>query len=201
MVAPRVIDRESALPERVKNTTLAQEIIRVKRNTCKPLRKRMEKEQMSRFAMKMMLSGYNKRERKEILVAGLKGFKKLEELEEQGKRNINRSRGENYEARLLAKYGAKSSWYKGKKGGRETVEKGGKRGRGKESRKKQVVDAERQIEAVLFIPATPDGELARLIQEGDDKIREGTGERRLKVVERGGEPSERNCAGITRGGM
>ena len=65
----------------------------------------MEKEQMSRFAMKMMLSGYNKRERKEILVAGLKGFKKLEELEEQGKRNINRSRRENYEARLLAKYG------------------------------------------------------------------------------------------------
>ena len=85
---------------------------------------------------------------------------------------------------MLAKYGAKSSWYKGKKGGRETVEKGG----GKESRKKQVVDAERQIEAVLFIPATPDGELARLIQEGDDKVREGTGERRLKVVERGGNP-------------
>ena len=131
MVAPRVIDRESALPERVKNTTLAQEIIRVKRNTCKPLRKRMEKEQMSRFAMKMMLSGYNKRERKEILVAGLKGFKKLEELEEQGKRSINRSRRENYEARLLAKYGAKSSWYKGRKGGRETVERGEKGRRGK----------------------------------------------------------------------
>ena len=46
---------------------------------------------------------------------------------------------------------------------------------------------ESQVEAVLFVPATPDGELARNIQEADDKLREGTGQRRVKVVERGGE--------------
>ena len=37
--------------------------------------------QMSRFAMKMMLSGYEKKTRKEILIAGIKGFKRLEELD------------------------------------------------------------------------------------------------------------------------
>ena len=138
MVAPRVIGRESVLPERVKLTTLTQEIIRVKKNTCKPLRKRMEREQMSRFAMKMWLSGYNKRERKDILVAGLKGFKRLEDLEVQGRRSINRSRRENYEARLLAKHGAKSNWYKGRKGDKETLERGGreKEGGGIEKRRK-----------------------------------------------------------------
>ena len=148
---------------------------------------------MSRFAMKMWLSGYNKRERKEILVAGLKGFKRLEDLEEQGRRSINRSRRENYEARLLAKYGAKSNWYKGRKGDRETMERGGKGKRGKGDREKKKVEAERKVEAVLFVPATPEGELARLIQEGDDKIREGTGEKRIKVVERGGGNPQREA--------
>ena len=42
------------------------------------------------------------------------------------------------------------------------------------------------VETVMFVPATPEGELARLIQENDDKIRESTGERKMKVVERGG---------------
>ena len=39
----------------------------------------------------------------------------------------------------------------------------------------------------MFVPATLDGELARQIQDADDKLREETGERRMKVVERGGD--------------
>ena len=39
----------------------------------------------------------------------------------------------------------------------------------------------------MFVPAMPDGELARQIQEADDRMREGSGDRRVKVVERGGE--------------
>ena len=80
------------------------------------------------------------------------------------------------------------------------MERGGKRKRGKGDREEKKVEAERKVEAVLFVPATPEGELAKLIQEGDDKVREGTGERRIKVVERGGKPSERNYVGITPGG-
>ena len=51
---------------------------------------------------------------------------------------------------------------------------------GKESR------GEEEVEAVCFVPATPGGELARLLQEGDDVAREGTKQKRLKFVERGG---------------
>ena len=39
MVTPRVISRDSALPERVKRETLAQEIIRISKNTHECLRK------------------------------------------------------------------------------------------------------------------------------------------------------------------
>ena len=114
-------------------------------------------------------------------LAGLEShYKRLEDLETQGKRSINRSRKENYETRLLAKYGAKSNWYKGRKGSGEIVERGGKGKRGKDRKRRKTVETERQIEAVLFVPATPEGELARLIQEGDDKIREGRGRGDLK---------------------
>ena len=51
----------------------------------------------------------------------------------------------------------------------------------------------------MFVPATPDGELARAIQEGDDLLGESTGERRMKVVERGESHYERNCAEIILG--
>ena len=44
-----------------------------------------------------------------------------------------------------------------------------------------------ETEAVMFVPPTPEGELARLLQEGDDREREGTNQRRVKFVERGGE--------------
>ena len=48
-------------------------------------------------------------------------------------------------------------------------------------------EEEYKVETVMFVPATPEGELARKIQESDDKLRESTGERKMKVVERGGE--------------
>ena len=61
MVAPRVINKKSALPDRVKHTTLTQEVIRKMRNTSKGIRDKMKSDQMSKFAMKLMLYGYDKK--------------------------------------------------------------------------------------------------------------------------------------------
>ena len=175
MVAPRLISKESALPTRVKMTTLTQEVIRIRKNTSGSIREKVKVAQMSRFAMKLMLSGYNKTERREILMAGMRGFERLEELEKNGKRSLNRNRKENYEARLLKKHGARSNWYKGRgEGSRE--EESRRRGSKKVDRV-QKRSTEQQVEAVMFVPATPEGELARLIQEADDKMREGSGDR------------------------
>ena len=44
-----------------------------------------------------------------------------------------------------------------------------------------------ETEAVMFVPPTPGQELVKLLQEGDDRAREGTKQRRVKFVERGGE--------------
>ena len=113
---------------------------------------------------------------------------------------MNRSRRENYAARLLKKHGAKGNWYKGgskSADGERTDMKGGKMS--KRDREKERTKADKQVETIMFVPATPEGELAKNIQDSDDKMRESTGERRMKVVERGGSPSERSYAGTTPG--
>ena len=118
----------------------------------------------------MWRSGYDRKSREEILLAGIKGFKRLEELESKGIRSINRSRQENFEARLLNRFGAKKNWYRGKKkevgGERRSNEGCGKRGSwkvwtGKEHGK--------SVEAVMFIPPTLGGELTGILRENDDK--------------------------------
>ena len=49
MVAKRVIDKDSALPERVKRTTLAQEVIRILRNTSETIREGKKAGQLTKF--------------------------------------------------------------------------------------------------------------------------------------------------------
>ena len=67
---------------------------------------------MNRMMWKMWRSGYSEKSRREIMVAGLKGFKRLEDLEKVGKRSLNRRRAENWASRKLKKYSARTSWYK-----------------------------------------------------------------------------------------
>ena len=63
---------------------------------------------------------------------------------------MNRNRQENYEARLLEKHGAKSRWYKGKKGS-----KGEKEGRRKKvERDKKVVEIEDHSEGEFELAQT-----------------------------------------------
>ena len=75
---------------------------------------------------------------------------------------------------------AKNSWYKKK---RRKDRNGGVKGRGERKKGKE---EESDIEAVLFVPHTPGGLLARLLQEEDEKFRRGTELKRIKMVERGG---------------
>ena len=121
MVTPRVINKDSALSERIKRQTLANEIIRIRRNTCEKERERQKERQLTRFAWKLYLSGYDERSRKEILLSGLKGFERLVELDREGVRSLYRSRQEDYEIRMLKKHGSRRNWYKGggKKGEKE----------------------------------------------------------------------------------
>ena len=96
MVAPRVIGNNSALPDKIKKQTLTQEIIRMMRNTSEKLREGERAILLSRFAWKLMLSGYDSKVRREIIVAGMKGFEKLVEMDKRGVRSLYRNRWENF---------------------------------------------------------------------------------------------------------
>ena len=67
---------------------------------------------MTRMSYKLWKSGYCKKERKEILLSGLRGFKRLEELDKKGIRSLNRSRREDFRRRQVKKFNAKTNWYK-----------------------------------------------------------------------------------------
>ena len=158
MVTPRVISEGSALPERVKRETLSQEIIRIRRNTHESLREGTRKAQMSRFAWKLYQSGYNATKRREIVLSGLKGFEKLEDLDKRGIRSLNRSRREDFSKRMLRRHGAKKMWYKGKRQSENERERG-KRGkkRTSESEIREGGMKKEETEAVMFVPPTPEG--------------------------------------------
>ena len=180
MASSLVMMNKSALPHRMKVTTLTQEIIRRQKNTARSVGSKRRREILSKMMVKMKRSGYDQRMRRRVLVAGMRGYEKMVETEEKGGRKVNRPRWDGEKERRYRKLGAKASWYKRKSKMPETKYKG--RGGGK----RRGPEEESDIETVLFVPHTPGGELAALIQEEDDRFRKGTRLKRMKVVERGG---------------
>ena len=114
------------------------------------------------------------------MISGLRGYNSMVRVEESGGRKVNRARWDGEKERRYKKMAAKTSWYRKKKrkGGNSWVKGNGEKKRGKEE--------ESDIEAVLFVPHTPGGLLAKLLQEEDDRFRRGTEMKRIKMVERGG---------------
>ena len=58
---------------------------------------------------------YDSRIKREILVAGMKGFEKMVEMDKRGVRSLYRNRWENFNARMLKKHNVKKNWYKRQK--------------------------------------------------------------------------------------
>ena len=101
MVSSKMIMKASALPEKVKRQSLSQEVIRRMKNTSEKIRERKRPELMTEMCYKLWHSGYSKKERRDIVLTGLRGFRRLEELERKGVRSLNRSRKEDYRRRQL----------------------------------------------------------------------------------------------------
>ena len=175
-----IMDR-SALPHRIKVTTLSQEVVRRMKNTGRSVGEERRKKILTRMMTKMKRSGYNERMRRRVLVAGLRGYNNMVMVEEGGGRKVNRPRWDGARERRFKKMAAKSSWFRSKK-----KKQGGTGKFGKKGEKKRGREEESDIEAVMFVPHTPGGLLAKLLQEEDDRFRKGTGMKRIKMVERGG---------------
>ena len=153
------------------------------RNTSSSVGKSRRAEILSNFMKKMKRSGYCRKTRRNVLLAGLKGYFRMVKEEEAGGRKVNRPRWEGASSRRLKKLGAKANWFKRK--GKSNIKVAWK-SRGKGRSGKKVAEENTEIESIMFVPHTPGGELARILQEADDKFRKGKGLGKIKMVERGG---------------
>ena len=156
-----VVMERSALPHRTKITTLTQEIIRRMRNTSRKVGKGRRAEILSKFMKKMRKSGYNSKVRRNVLLAGLKGYYNMVKEEESGGRKVNRPRWEGAGARRLKKLGGKANWFKRKS--KNITVKGESGRKGGSTKGKKNCD-NKEVETVMFVPQTPGGELMRLLQ-------------------------------------
>ena len=142
----------SALPHRVKIQTLTQEVIRRMKNTSGGVAKKRRAAILTNFTKKMKRSGYSAKVRRNVLLAGLKGYWNMVKTEKEGGRRVNRPRWEGASSRRYKKLGARSNWFK-KKGKNPGGIAGGRVG-GKQNSRKDKKD-DREIETIMFIPHTP----------------------------------------------
>ena len=92
MANPLVMMECSAMPTKVKRTTLTQEVVRILRNISKELPEETATKHLSEFSSRMKASGYPEKFRLEIIKAGLEGFRRMQKVEEDGGRPVNRPR-------------------------------------------------------------------------------------------------------------
>ena len=109
---PLVIHQKSAMPSRIKRTCLANEVIRMLRNTSRDAPDEVKRFFLSEFSQRMRMSGYPEQFRKEILVAGLKGYEKQLKRHDDGVCPLHRPKGYRMEERQNEKMVKRRSWYK-----------------------------------------------------------------------------------------
>ena len=97
--------------EHCKVTTLTQEVIRRMRNISREASWEERSEVLTKFAVKMYVSKYREEKRREILVAGLKGYEKQLDLNDRGIKKLYRRQWEGKASRAWTKLTGKSDWF------------------------------------------------------------------------------------------
>ena len=108
------------------------------------------------FSQRMRASGYGERYRYEVIKSGVEGFDKMIAEKNKGGRPINQRRTWNEDQRQKKKESQKKNWFKG----------GG-------------------FDVPLFVPHTPNGELAKRMRKAEAQNHQGR-KIRFKIVEKGG---------------
>ena len=119
----------------MKRTTLVQEVVRIRRNIRTGLPWDITVKHLNNFCQRMKASGYNQNYRFQVLKSGVEGFDKMIEVERSGGRPINRPRSWEEDERQKKKELQSKVWFRA----------GG-------------------FDVALFVPHTPNGELAKRIR-------------------------------------
>ena len=145
-----VLHARSANPWREKRNILTQEVIRILKNCSLNLPWERKKKHIEDFCLRMQFSGYDKKFRAEVVKSGIQAYNTMRINDEKKITPLHRPRKWRQQEREKEKRAKKENWYK----------KGG-------------------YESVVFIPATPNGELKKRMTE---KIKNSRV--KLKVVEK-----------------
>ena len=112
MANPLVIHQRSAMPEKVKRRCLSNEVVRVMRNTDSGQPEEVRNFFLSEFSLRMKMSGYHEKFRREVIVSGMKGYGRMVKNNDDGVCPLYRPKGYRKEERRKEKYMKKRSWYK-----------------------------------------------------------------------------------------
>ena len=151
---------DSALSFSQKRTILTQECLRRLRNTKIELGPEVQKKHINQFMLKLKMSNYREKFRKEVLDSALKAFEKMQEDDKNGIKPMYRSRDWNAEERKRHKNEKKLNWCNTK-------------------------NSKIQYKSVLFVAPTPGGTLAKELRQREEELNKHSDER-VKIVEKGG---------------
>ena len=99
---------QSALPRKVKMASLTQTVIRMCTNQVGRNSKELKNIHLKKLMYKMKVSGCSQEKRREVMIAGLRGYSRME----KDHRPINRPGWMGQKTRRLKKLTGKNIWYK-----------------------------------------------------------------------------------------
>ena len=139
-----VMMRFSAMPEKIKRTSLTQEGIHILRNTSLELPPEVAAGHLTQLCIRMKAAGYNEQFRLEVIKSSMAGFNKMVEVEKEGGRPINRPRSWEEDRRQVQKESRQLNWFRA--GGHHVP---------------------------VFVPHTPGSELARRMRAKEEENNQG----------------------------
>ena len=138
--------KESALAMKNKFTILTHECFRRLHNCSDTLPEEEKVEILNKFMSDLKDSGYNEKERKNILEAGLKTFSNLKEKEKNGERPFYRSRFFQQDGKINLQHKKSRNWFKTGKNGN-------------------------CFKSVMFVEATPGDKLLKMLKETEERFK------------------------------
>ena len=155
-----VISKTSALPQNMKMKTLTQEVFRRLHNTKQSIMNEFKYDLLNSYMQKLKSSQYSENERLTILKGGISTYENIRRLEEEGKRPFFRPPETRGIDRKNNK-NKKNEWFKSKSGD------------------------ENKFTAVMFVEATPQGELIKKLRDTEERYKIDE-TKRIKFIEKCG---------------
>ena len=176
-----LVQEMGALPSRAKFSTLSAEVTRRLRNSSKEIGDQEKASILTNFAKAMQSSGYGDIARAEAIWSGIKGHRNTTARREAGDIPESDQAWETRGRRQIRKMQEKSNWFQ-----KKSKNQGGEVETGTSWRHNNNKRDRGPPTTTLYVPATPDGEMARRLQEADLKFSDLHQQGWIKIIERGG---------------